>query len=157
MIESKAPEVAAFWAKMQSETGVAAADYQACTFADPALSQNVDMIGNLAVTGQKKATAHLLLDFERNGVTRREAGDYWVVLGAALNPLCLVKVTKVEVKPFDQVGEETAIAEGEGDLSLEHWATVHRRYFIKQCALWDIEWRDDLPTVCEYFELIAQP
>ena len=157
MIESKTAEVAAYWSKMRDEMGIVAADYHACTFADTALSQNVDMIGNLAVTGQKKATAHLLLDFERNGVTRRVPGDYWVVLGAALLPLCLVRVTEVEVKPFDQVGEETAIAEGEGDLSLTHWATVHRRYFVKQCALWQIEWREDLPTVCEYFELIGQP
>ena len=57
MIESKTAEVAAYWAKRRGELGIAATDYHVCTFADTALSQNVDMIGNLAVTGRKKATS----------------------------------------------------------------------------------------------------
>jgi uncharacterized protein YhfF len=154
MIGTKSPEVERTWQELRAAKGIDAVEYHASTFADPALSQNVDKIGNLAVSGQKRATAHLALDFERNGIARREPGDYWVVLNAAQEPICLVHVTKVEVKPFNEVGEETAIAEGEGDLSLEYWATAHRRYFEKQCALWGIEWREDMSTVCEYFDLI---
>lgn len=154
MIGSKSPAVEAFWKEMRASKGIDAIDFHASTFADPALSQNVDKIGNLAVSGAKRATAHLALDFEMNGVRRRAVGDYWVVLNSAEMPICLVRITKVEVTPFNQVGVETAIAEGEGDLSLEYWADVHRRYFVKQCERWEVAWREDLPTVCEYFDVI---
>ena len=154
MIGTKSPEVERVWQELRAAKGIDAVAYHASTFSDPALSPNCDKIGNLAVTGQKRATAHLTLDFETNGVARREPGDYWLVLNAAQEPICLVRLTGVQVKPFDEVSEETAIAEGEGDLSLEYWATVHRRYFEKQCALWGIEWREDLLTVCEYFDLV---
>jgi uncharacterized protein YhfF len=154
VIGTKSTEVEKVWRELRAAKGIEAVEFHACTFSDPAHSPNADKIGNLAVSGHKRATAHLAQDFERNGVARREPGDYWLVLNAAQAPICLVRVTGVEVKPFDQVGEETAIAEGEGDLSLEYWATVHRRYFEKQCALWGIEWREDLPTVCEYFDLV---
>ena len=49
------------------------------------------------------------------------------------------------------IGEKTP--EGEGELSRDYWATVHRRYFEKQCALWGVERREDLDAVCEYFDL----
>lgn len=154
MIGSKSPEVERLWQELRAAKGIDAVEYHASTFSDPALSPNADMIGNLAVSGQKRATAHLAVDFERNRIARREPGDYWVILNAMQKPICLVHITKVEVKPFNQVGEEIAIAEGEGDLSLEYWATAHGRYFKKQCALWGIEWRKDLSTVCEYFDLV---
>ena len=112
------------------------------------------MIGRLAQTGEKRATCHLALDFARNGVRRRVAGDYLVVLDETLAPLCVVRVTKVEVMPFDAVGPELAVAEGEGDLSRDYWATVHRRYFEKQCAQWVVAWREDREVVGEYFDLV---
>jgi uncharacterized protein YhfF len=135
MIGEKTPEVEAFWQKMREEHNILAADYRVSTFADPRLSQNVDKITDLALSGQKRATAHLEMDFVRNEVPRRAAGDYRVILNAAQKPVALVRVTRVEVLPFDRVSEDTAIAEGEGDLSLDYWRTVHRRYFVKQCEL----------------------
>jgi len=54
---------------------------------------------------------------------------------------------------LDQVSEAFAASEGEGDLSLAHWRDVHRAYYQKQCAAWGIDWREDLPVVCENFEL----
>ena len=64
--------------------------------------------------------------------------------------------TKIDVKPYDQVDEAFAASEGEGDLSYEHWAFVHRRYFGRQCKAWGIAWRDDIALVCETFDLICE-
>ncbi len=154
MIGAKTADVEAFWERLRGAFDIADSDYHACSFADPALSRNVDKIGRLAVAGNKRATAHLALDFEINGVRRREPGDYWVVVGSAGNPLCLVRVTRVEVAPFNAVEVGLAVTEGEGDLSLEYWRGAHRPYFERQLAQWGRAWRDDLPVVCEYFDLI---
>lgn len=158
MIGEKTAEVEAFWREACAAVGLdPAAAYHASTFADPALSPNVDKIGNLARIGQKRATAHMALDFERSRVPRRAVGDHWIVLTAANAPLCLVRVTKIETTPFREVTPEFAASEGEGDLSWDYWATVHQRYFEKQLAGWGETWRDDLPIVCESFELLWPP
>ena len=153
MIGDKTPEVEAYWQAFRAATRTPHADYHAATFADPALSVNVGKIGRLARTGEKRATCHLALDFERNGVRRRQPGDYLVVLDEAGAPLCVLRITKVEVTPFEAVGPALAVAEGEGDLSRDYWAAVHRRYFEKQCAQWGVDWREDREVVCEYFDL----
>lgn len=155
MIGEKTDAVEAFWREACAATGIdPATAYHAGTFADPVLSPNVDKIGNLARTGQKRATAHMALDFEKNGVARRVPGEPWVVLTASNEPLCLVRLTKVETVPFRDVTPEFAASEGEGDLSWDYWATVHKRYFEKQLAAWGESWRDDIPIVCESFELL---
>ena len=66
-----------------------------------------------------------------------------------------VRVTDVEVRPFNTVELSFAAREGEGDSSLEYWARVHQEYFEPQCADWGVAWSEDLPTVCEGFELVG--
>ena len=66
----------------------------------------------------------------------------------------LVRLTRVDVQPFNQVGLEFAASEGEGDLSLEYWRQAHRDYFDKFCAKFGLDWQEDSPVVCESFELI---
>ena len=81
----------------------------------------------------------------------------WIVTTVLGDPLCVVRITNVDIKPFNQVGDVFAASEGEGDLSLEHWRGAHLGYFKQQCLEWDQEWRDDRPVVCESFELVYRP
>jgi len=127
----------------------------ATTLADPVLALEMDTLIDLIISEQKRGTAHLDNDFEKSRVARRAVGDYWIILGSDLAPRCLVRLTNVEVKPFDQVGEIFAACEGEGDLSLAHWRDVHRAYYQSQCKAWCIQWREDLTVVCESFELVS--
>ncbi len=132
-----------------------AATVHATTLADPVLAPEMDELIGLIISGQKKATAHLEIDFEQSDVSRRTVGDDWIILGSGLVPRCLVRLTKVDVVLFSQVGKVFATSEGEGDLSLAHWRRVHRAYYQSQCKAWGIEWREDLPVVCESFEFIC--
>lgn len=154
MIGTKSEQVEAFWRQSLEAEDIQAEDYHAYTFADPAFSTRVGEIAELARSGKKRGTSHLRLDFEVNRIPIREAGDFWVVLGDSCLPLCVIRLTKVSIKPFNEVDAAFAASEGEGDLSLEGWANAHRRYFQKQLAKWQLEWREDLPTVCESFELV---
>ena len=153
MIGTKTAAVEAFWKECREVADIDATEYHAATFSNPEMSQVTEEIAELARIGQKRGTAHLELDFELNGVARRQVGDPWVILNSANDPVCLVRITGVETKPFDAVSAEFAASEGEGDLSRDYWATVHRRYFKKMCEKLGREWREDLPTVCESFEL----
>lgn len=155
MIGTKTAAVAAFWSAERTRLGLPDADYHVSTFADPRFATYHDELLDLVGEGKKRATAHLLLDFEINGVRRREVGDYWVVVDTASNPRYLVHVTDVDVRPFEAVEASFAAREGEGDSSLEYWAKVHQEYFEPQCAVWGVTWSPRLMTVCEGFELIA--
>ena len=155
MITADSYEITAFWQDACQGKGIdPATPYHARSFADPRHTPKVDEIGNLARMGQKRGTAHLALDFEHNNVPTRAVGDYWLVLGSAGDPLCLVRVSAIDTWAFMDVSAEFAASEGEGDMSLESWRAGHKRYFTKQLESWGMEWRDDVATVCESFRLI---
>jgi len=154
MIGTKTADVEAYWQRVRAAKGIAATEYHASTFSDPAYSMKLDEITELCRRGKKLGTAHMALDFERNGVPRRKPGDHWVILDRNNKPVAVVRMTKVEVKPFNEVGEAFARSEGEGDLSLAYWREAHGRFFRRQLTAWGKGWRDDLPVVCESFEIV---
>ncbi|MEP9398525.1 ASCH domain-containing protein [Mesorhizobium sp. KR2-14] len=155
MIGEKTAEVRAFWERQRTALGIETELYHASTFADVRFATYHDELLGLVTAGKKRATAHLDLDFERNNIRRRDIGDYWVVLNTVSEPRFLIRITDVDVRPFDKVEQSFAEREGEGDSSLAYWAKVHREYFELQCAEWGVPWRENLATVCEGFELLA--
>ena len=155
MIGEKNANVQAFWNDQRLALGIDTELYHASTFADVRFATYHDELLALVSEGKKRATAHLQLDFERNNVRRRDVGDYWVVVDSESQPRYLIRITDVDVRPFDQVEQSFAEREGEGDSSLAYWAKVHREYFEQQCAEWGIPWSEEYPTVCEGFELLA--
>ena len=157
MIGDKTENVRAFWQQCRAQHGIETDDYHASTFADPQFASYQGELIDLAIAGKKRATAHMTIDFERNGIRRREVGDYWVIVTSDSEPMCLVRVTKIEVKPFNAVDAVFAASEGEGDGSLAYWTRVHREYFTQQCADWGVDWHEDTSIVCESFKLIATP
>ena len=155
MIGEKTADVRAFWERQRTALGIETELYHASTFADVRFATYHDELLELVTAGKKRATAHLDLDFERNNIRRRNIGDNWVVLNTVSEPRFLIRITDVDVRPFDQVEQSFAEREGEGDSSLAYWAKVHREYFELQCAEWGVSWRENLATVCEGFELLA--
>ena len=154
MIGLKTPEVERFWQEARLKHKIVRNVYHARTFSDPVLSTKIDEITELCRQGKKRGTAHLALDFETNEIPRRGPGDYLVVLDRHNAPVRLARMIKVEVTPYRDVSEEFARREGEGDLSLAYWRQAHEGYFKRQLAAWGREWRDDLPVVCESFDLL---
>lgn len=123
MIPHKSKEIQEFWETSREVKGIKSDRYHACTLSDPdALDVNVESLDlsgqpRLIGAGQKRGTAHMLMDFERNGISRRQVGDYWIILNDDLSPMFLVQVTDVEVTPFNEVPASWAAVEGEGDSS----------------------------------------
>lgn len=161
MIGKKTEATEKFWQQCRREHKIAATEYHVSTFADPQFLDLTDPLLDLSeqprmvAARQKQGTAHLLLDFQINGIPRRNVGDYWVVPTFENEPLFLVRVVDVFVKPFNEVPQSFAEREGEGEMTQRWWQDAHRAYFKPQCAKWGVEWREDLPTVCESFELVA--
>jgi uncharacterized protein YhfF len=155
------PETETFWHEACQAAGMdPATTHHAGTFAESDDGEHVafiDELAGMARDGKKRGTAHMKLHFEHEKTRMREPGDCWIVTTVAGKPLCVVRVTKVDIKPFIQVDEVFAASEGEGDLSVDHWRGAHLEYFKEQCSQWGHEWQDDRPVVCESFELVYRP
>lgn len=156
MSEGKSEAIEAFWRQCKARQGIDAEGYHAGPFSDPGMAPYQDLLLDLVAQGKKRATARLDLEFEKYGVARRKPGAYWIVLSAEGEPRYLVRITDVEVKPFNRVELAFAEREGEGDNSLAYWRKVHQEYFVQQCAEWAVPWRDDMLVCCEGFELVAE-
>jgi uncharacterized protein YhfF len=117
--------------------------------------EQADELLALVLNGTKTATAGALWDFETDDEPLPEPGTLSIILDGREHPRALIECTALEVVPFDQVDEEHARLEGEGDLSLEHWREVHERFFT-EVATHDRGFQQDMPVVCERFRVVYQ-
>ncbi|MGK0271265.1 MAG: hypothetical protein ACI88H_001922 [Cocleimonas sp.] len=77
-----------------------------------------------------------------------------LVLDGKSKPKLIVKTVKTETHQFKNVPEYVAIAEGEGDSSLEYWRKVHIEFFSPCLASWNIENIDEAHVITEFFEVV---
>ncbi|MFW5468587.1 ASCH domain-containing protein [Knoellia sp. CPCC 206435] len=123
----------------------------AWSFGDGA--DQADGLLDLVLAGTKTATASALWDYEAEDEPLPEPGALSIILDGSGHPRALIETTDVEVVPFDEVEEEHARLEGEGDLSLAHWREVHERFFTAT-ASHGHGFVADMPVVCERFRVL---
>jgi uncharacterized protein YhfF len=120
-------------------------------FGNPGKSR--DTILDFLFNGNKRATAGLLeQDYIAEGEEIEAVGEFLVVVGNELEPLGKIKITRVEIVRFDEVSDEFALAEAEGDLSGDDFRNSHRAFW-EGCGY---EINDDSQVVCAYFDLIEK-
>lgn len=143
-----------FWAQFEAVAGVAVRDrfYEDSHFDDNEASANE--LAALVVAGRKRATAGLGWALDGGGKRGPQPGDLSVVTDWHGDPLCVIETRSVETVPFQEVGEEFAATEGEGDGSLRHWREVHWAYFERECQRIGRQPSHDMPVVCERFEVV---
>lgn len=141
--------------RLSSVTGMSAATVvPPPTWAFGGSPAEADHLLALVLDGTKTATASAFWSYEHEGEALPRAGDLSIVLDGAGRPRALVRTTSVVVVPFDEVDDDHAAAEGEGDLSLAHWRRTHRDFFSRELAAAGGELREDSPVVLERFELL---
>lgn len=103
----------------------------------------------LIVAGKKTATCGALAHYEADNEPLPNVGEMYIVPDWAGKPKAIIKTISVDVKRFDQVDEDFARAEGEGDLSFEFWRDSHIDFFTRNGG-----YSPDMKLVCERFELV---
>ena len=109
-------------------------------------------LAELVVQGRKRATAALLWSHEVEGKPLPKPGDLSIVTDFSGTPRCVIETVRVDIVPFDQVTEEFAAVEGEGDGSLAYWRAAHERFFARECKRIGREPATDMPVTCELFK-----
>lgn len=118
-----------------------------------ATPEHADELLDLVLDGVKTATASALWDYEADQEPLPEVGTLGIVLDSSGQPRALLVTTEVSVVPFDEVDEEHARLEGEGDRTLEHWRRVHEAFFSEHSSHGH-GFRSDMPVVLERFEVL---
>lgn len=136
------------WAEFAAGAGVTA-EYDCWAFGgDP------KGLAKLVRDGVKTATSSALPLYELEGEPLPKAGAYSVVLDDRDEAVCVICTTGVYIVPFRDVTPEHARREGEGDLSLDHWRVVHRRFFTRELAQAGLDFDETMPVVCEEFRVV---
>lgn len=117
-----------------------------------ATEEQADELLELVLAGRKTATASALRDYEAEGEEPASPGALSIITDGAGRPRALICTTEVRTVPFGEVDEAHARAEGEGDLSLEHWRAVHRAFF--EAGGEPVS--EDMPVVLETFRVVHQ-
>ena len=140
-----------FWEAFQATVGFDASPrfYEAFHFEDNERSANE--LAQLVLVGTKCATAGLLWSFEAANKPLPKPGDLSVVTNWQGAPLCVIETKVVTIVPFEEVTEDFAAIEGEGDTTLRYWREAHWTYFSRVCARIGKEPSLRMRVVCEQF------
>lgn len=131
---------------------------------DPLSSYQVWYFGNtpemaekllhLVLSGKKTATAAGVWEFDTKPEEMPLINGLSVVTDFDADPKLILRTTEIRILPFNEVDARFAFDEGEGDQSLEFWRKVHWDYFTKSLALLGKEASEDMPIICERFEVL---
>ncbi len=114
-----------------------------------------DELGELVRRGIKRATTSLGWIYEKFPEENFPlAGEYSVILNSSREPLCIIRTSEVFARKYSEIDEAYARTEGEGDGSLAHWRRAHWEFFKGACKLVGREPHEDMPVICEIFELV---
>jgi uncharacterized protein YhfF len=129
--------------------------YSAWHFCDN--KPDADELAELVVAGGKRATAGDLWSYEAEGDPLPQVGDFNVITDWDGNARCVIRTVSVDVVAFQDVSDQFASTEGEGDGSLAYWRDAHWAAFGRSLATIGREPSLDMPVVCEVFEVVFAP
>lgn len=115
---------------------------------------SADELAALVLAGRKRATAGLRWSFEHAGARLPEPGMLSVVTTFDGTPVGVIETVRLDIVPFEEVSEEFAATEGEGDGSLAYWRSAHEAYFGRECRRIGRTPDPRMPVVCERFRLV---
>jgi uncharacterized protein YhfF len=152
----KSVKAAAYWEQFcDSNSGVDPDHpYQVWHFGDS--RELADQLCELVLQGKKKATACLVWEAELDPDNAPALHGYSVITDFDGNPKCIIRTTEIRVLPFNDVDEDFAADEGEGDRSLEYWRRVHWDYFTRKCEEMGKPAGTTMLVMCERFEVLYQ-
>lgn len=109
---------------------------------------------DLVITGHKQATSPSLWWYKANNDSLPKVGDLNIVTNWYGEALCIIETVEVSIVAFNEITEEYARLEGEGDKSLAYWKEVHWAYYHRELSGTEYTPRQDMPIVCETFKVV---
>ena len=113
-----------------------------------------DLLADLVLKGEKTATASAYDLYAVDDEPLPREGTFDIILDSQDQAVCIIEITKVSVVPFNQVSDEHAFKEGEGDKSLAYWRQVHEDFFTDCLGQAGLIFTPDSKVVLEEFRKV---
>ena len=119
-----------------------------------AFGVDADFLADLVLKGEKTATASAYDLYALEDEPLPQEGTFDVILDSQDQAVCIVEITRVFVQPFNQVSEQHAYKEGEGDKSLAYWRQVHEDCFAEWLREAGLTFTPESKVVLEEFRKV---
>ena len=119
-----------------------------------ATEEGANKLAELVLSGKKRATAGLVCAYDYDNDPYPKIGDINIITDWYGEAKCVIKNTNVRIIKFNEMTEELAAKEGEGDLSLEYWKNEHEKFFKMDCEEIGKEFTEDIPFFFIEFEVV---
>lgn len=116
--------------------------------------ETADEFGRLVQSGIKTATSGLFWAFDMDDDPPPAVGDVEIVVDGRGEPLCVIEITEVAVRPFAAIDEAFAFDYGEGDRTLAWWRREMWAYYTTECRQLGREPSQTMPLICMRFRLL---
>jgi uncharacterized protein YhfF len=126
--------------------------YEAFAFGDN--PEMADRLAGLVLDGIKTATSELLWSRQERGKPLWQVDDEHVVLDGRGNPVCVIRTRELRILSFNEVDEGFARDYGEGDRTLAWWRRNLWMYYERECRSLSRTPSEDMPLICERFEVV---
>lgn len=113
-----------------------------------------NQLAALVLSGLKTATCSLKKLYDAEGSDLPKVGAYSVILDGNDQAVGIIQNLEIFVFPFDEVTDEIAIAEGEGDRTVDYWTEAHKEFFKRECQATGVSFSTKMEVVFERFELV---
>jgi uncharacterized protein YhfF len=148
--------IATFWQRylltLPAEKQMNPSTYVVDQFADT--PEAATKVGQLVRDGLKTTTSSLLWGLEHSGALLPQVGNIELIVDGNGEPLCIIELSKVEIKPFNTVDEQFAVAYGEGDCTLAFWLQDNWAFHSQWCRQIGREPSETMPIVFQRFRLL---
>ncbi len=111
-------------------------------------------LAELVRKGIKCATASLYDVYQAENEPIPVIDFHSVIINYDGLPQSIIRTTKIDVVPFEEVSAEFARIEGEGDKSLKYWRRVHIEFFSEESELCNVSFTPRSLVICEQFEVL---
>jgi uncharacterized protein YhfF len=145
-------EIEAFWLEFQRACNVQVPGFSATAFGRTRAM--ADELAALIRNGDKSAHATLERDFEVEGDELPRAGEHVVVLDGRGTPQAVVRTRHVERRYFNEIDDEFAFENGEGDRTLAWWLIAYRQEFAERAEAEGFQVGERAVLILEHFDLV---
>jgi uncharacterized protein YhfF len=139
------------WQEFKKMNPEAPDHYEAWAFGDT--REMADELAELVKDGTKTATSSNYSLYEEDEPLPYP-GLHNIVLDGEGKAAAVIVTTAVDIVPFDEVTEEHAYLEGEGDRSLAYWRREHEDFFKKEFEESTMDFHEKIPVVRERFKVV---
>jgi uncharacterized protein YhfF len=111
-------------------------------------------VGKLVRDGVKTTTSSLVWGLEHIGQPLPKVGNIELIVDGNGEPLCIIELTEVEIKPFNAVDEQFAYEYGEGERTRSYWLRDNWEYLSRWCHEIGREPSETMPLVFQRFRVL---